>query len=78
MLLKFAWIVKQRREPCKAMEDGLDRETLKSMRVENPRTNGEKMLNDQIDDLLMEPWRRLFLLALAIIAVAALVAIALK
>jgi hypothetical protein len=56
----------------------MDRETLKSMRIENARTYGEKAFNAEIDAALAEPWRRLFWAVLALVATAALVAIALR
>ncbi len=56
----------------------MNRKMLKEMRIKNPRTNGEHMANAQIDAILMEPWRRLFWVALALAAVIALVVIALK
>lgn len=56
----------------------MDRETLKSMRIKDPITYGEKAANAEIDAALAEPWRRLFWAVLALVATAALVAIAMR
>jgi hypothetical protein len=56
----------------------MDRERLKAMRVKNPRTNGERMLNAEINDALNRPWWYLIWLMLAVVGAASLVAIAVK
>lgn len=55
-----------------------EREILKAMRIENPRTNGEIMANAAIDAALAEPWWRLAKAVLIVAAVVALCVIAYK